>query len=190
MGITVSFEVEQSEAWDRFWLELGRVGEVSRREAEIIADAARRGIADNFEHERSPDGAPWVPLAPLTRRIRAEGIDDRGVPFRTGAAHPILVRTGDLKRSFVDRNHPRNVTRVTRGDGVVQVLLSAQDDPQTPGRIALLNDGGDFMTATWGAELVLRHVPARPFIGLSDRALAQVDEQARRVLLQRVERLG
>jgi len=174
--IRIKAELKQDAKWTALWTALADVGNLANREVEIIADTARRGIAENFEQERAPDGARWEPLAPLTRRQRAEGIDERGVPFRVGQAHPILVRTQDLKRSFVERTHPRNVTRVERGDDMIRVLLSARDDPQTPGRIAKLHSGSG-------------RVPARPFIGLSNRSLARVDEQARRVLAQRLERV-
>ncbi len=185
----VKVELEQSPKWDAFWFGLAALGDLGNREVEIIADTARRGIARNFEQERAPDGAPWKPLAPMTRQIRSEGIDDRGVPFRTGQAHPILVRTQDLKQSFINPRHPRNVTDVSRSAGMTSVLLSAEDDPDTPGRIAMLHSGGSFLTARAGAELVVREVPARPFVGLGDRAMDQVDAQARRILAQRVDRL-
>ncbi len=185
----ISVKLEQSPKWDAFWFGLAAVGDLGNREVEIIADTARRGVARNFEQERAPDGTPWQPLAPMTQQIRGEGIDERGIPFRTGTAHPILVRTTDLKQSFINPRHSRNITDVSRSAGVVSVLLSAADDPETPGRIAMLHSGGSFLTARAGAELVERDVPARPFIGLSDQALAQVDEQARRILAQRVDRL-
>lgn len=176
--------------WDALWTGLGNLGELSNREAEIVADTARRGIAANFEQERAPSGTPWVPLAPMTQRQRREGIDHRGIPFRVGAAHPILKRTGDLKASFVDPRHPRNVTEIERGGGITFLLLSAEDDPDTPDRIATLHAGGTAYGMAIGARMVAYEVPARPFIGLSDRDLDRVEEQAERVIWQRVERLG
>jgi len=179
--IKVGLAEEERGRWEALWSGLADVGELSNREAEIVADTARRGIAANFEEERAPDGTPWAPLAPRTQEERRKGIDARGVPFRTGSRHPILKRTGDLKESFTDPRHPRNVTEVERGGGVTAVVLGAKDDPRTPGRIETLHAGG--FTET-GAP-----VPARPFVGLSDRHREQVEEQARRVVWQRVERL-
>lgn len=173
--------VEQTPEWERTWTGLAQVGDLSRREVEIIADTARRGIAANFERESAPDGTPWHPLAPQTRRQRAEGIDERGVPFRVGQAHPILVRTRDLKRSLVDPRHPRNVTEVLQGGGITHIALGADDDPLTPHRISILHGGG--RTRTGGL------VPPRPFMGLSGEATGQVEEQTARVVCQRVERL-
>lgn len=170
--------------WRALWDGLARIGELGKREAEIVADAARRGIAQNFEREQAPDGTPWHPLAPMTQRERAKGIDHRGVPFRVAPQHPILRRTGDLLRSFTDPRHPRNVTQVGRWNGDTVIVLGAEDDPQTPDRIRKLHAGGAVSSAQpW------RVIPPRPFVGLSDVAINQVENQARAVLRQRVERL-
>ena len=185
--ITVSMSI-WSEKWVDFWWELNRIAEFGAREAEIVADTARRGIAENFEYERAPDGTPWEPLAPMTREVRAEGIDHRGVPFRVGEAHPILVRTRDLKLSFTDPSHPRNVTEYKRWPFRTHIALSAEDDPRTPDRIATLHSGGVARSLGLGG-IVERVVPARPFVGLSRRAWSRVDEQIRRILSQRVKRL-
>ena len=120
--------------------------------------SARQGIAQNFAREQAPDGTPWHPLAAMTQAERRRGIDHRGVPFRTGAQHPILRRTNDLRDSFVDPRHPRNVTGVGRWNGDTIIVLGARDDPQTPNRIANLHAGG----VTEDGHVI----PARPFVGL------------------------
>jgi len=163
------------------WEGLAGLGGLSPREAEIVADTARRGIYQNFEREQAPDGTPWAPLAPMTQRERRAGIDHRGIPFSVGGEHPILRRTGDLMLSFTNPRHPHNVTVAQRKRDSTQITLGAEDDPQTPGRIATLHAGGVTETG--------RPVPPRPFVGLSDQSINQVAEQARRVLIQRVERL-
>ena len=98
------------------------------------------------------------------------------------AQHPILRRTDDLLLSFTAPHHPRNVTQSGTWNGETLIILGAKDDPRTPGRIARLHAGGITETG--------RYVPPRPFVGLSDRALDQVDTQVRAVLRQRLERLG
>lgn len=167
--------------WVQVWRALAQIADLGPREIEIIADAGRRGIARNFERQQSPQGTPWHPLAKMTQEERKRGIDHRGIPFRVGAKQPILRRTGDLLLSLTDPRHPRNVTASGNWNGETIVILGAEDDPKTPGRIARLHAGG--MTDTG------RYVPARPFMGLSETALEQLDTQVRAVLRQRVERL-
>lgn len=170
------FAGAQQQRWRAFWRGLELLGVLGPREAELVADAARQGLAQNFTRETAPDGTPWAALAQRTQAERARGIDRRGIPFRVGKAHPILRRTGDLRDSFIDPRHPRNITWVLRTPGVTVLVLGAHENPQTPGRI-----GG--LTETMAA------IPPRPFIGLSAAAEAQVGAQAWRVLCQRVERL-
>lgn len=180
MDVHITARLEKK-AMRHFWTSLAQVPNLGNREVEKIAGAARAGIGLNFIRETAPDGAPWTPLAPMTERERASGIDERGIPFRVAPAHPILVRTKDLKRSFVDRGHPRNITHVKRGDDTIMVTLGAQDDPATPDRIATLHSGGKTSSG--------RLVPARPFVGLSAPALERVDRVARYVLGERATRV-
>lgn len=171
-----------SARWVTMWRALAQIADLAQREIEIIADTGRRGIAQNFERRQSPEGQPWHPLAKMTQEERKRGIDHRGVPFRVGAKEPILRRTGDLLLSLTDPRHPRNITQSGNWNGETIIVLSADDDPQTPGRIARLHAGG--LTDTG------RYVPARPFMGLGAVALEQLDAQVQAVLRQRLERLG
>lgn len=171
----------QDEEYEKFWNDLAAIAELSPREAEIIADTARMGIHENFKREAAPDGTSWQPLAPQTQQQRREGIDDRGVAFRTGAEHPLLRRTDDLLQSFINPRHPRNITGITRADGSTRITLGAVDDPRTPNRIANLHAGG--LTETG------RVIPPRPFIGLGSKAQRQLQAQALAILTQRVDRL-
>ncbi len=180
--VRIVAELEMGQRWTDLWEDLAHLGELGNREAEIVAGAARQGIQQNFEREQSPEGVPWHPLAPQTQRERRAGIDHRGIPFRVGGQHPILHRTRDLLLSLIDRAHPRNVTQVQRAGGSTLLTLGAKDDPQTPERIAKLHAGG--LTASG------RVIPARPFVGLSDAAMLQVENQTRAILRQRLERVG
>ena len=179
MRITAGLDIDAR--WGALWRALAQIAELGPRETEIVADAARRGIAQNFEQQQSPEGQPWHPLARMTQEERRRGLDHRGIPFRVGAQRPILMRTKDLLLSLTDPRHPRNVTQAGTWNGETVIVLSARDDPQTPGRIARLHAGGITETG--------RYVPARPFVGLSQSALDQVDNQVRAVLRQRAERL-
>lgn len=180
--VRIVAELQTGERWAALWDGLARLGELGNRETEIVAGAARQGIHQNFEREQSPEGVPWHPLAPQTQRERRAGIDHRGIPFRVGGQHPILQRTRDLMLSLIDRGHSRNVTQVEVAGGSTAIVLGAKDDPQTPERIAKLHAGG--LTASG------RVIPARPFVGLSDAALLQVENQTRAILRQRLERVG
>lgn len=187
----LGFGPTEQERWDDMWEALGDLARLSYREANLIGDVVRLGIASNFAHESSPDGVPWEPLAPRTQQERREGIDVRGIPFRVGASHPILVRTHDLMRSFTDAMHPRHIFEVDRApSGLTEITLSAEDDPETPDRIKTLHSGGyptlrvPVVSWTGGG-----YVPARPFVGISDQYEEQLYEQARRVLFQRLERI-
>lgn len=167
--------------WDRLWLGLARVGDLSSKEVEKIADAARLDIGDHFTREQSPTGQPWHPLAPMTQKERARGVDHRGIPFRVAPEHPILQRTKDLRQSFENPRHPRNVYRIERGDGIIRVELGATDDPETPDRIERLHSGGKTSSG--------RVIPPRPFVGLSRRGFERIDKSARFVIGERVKRL-
>ncbi len=192
MEFRIEMNPDETARWGAFWLGLAEIAELGPRETEILADVGRRAIAANFEREQSPEGQPWEPLAPMTQRQRAMGIDYRGIPFRVSPHHPILVRTQDLKLSFTDPRHPRNITAVERAAGKTMITLSAVDDPETPGRIALLHAGGYtqprwFLGAGWGIKA--HYVPPRPFIGFSDLYEAQLEAQAANIIIGRLERL-
>jgi hypothetical protein len=149
----------------------------------------------NFEQERGPGklwgvgllgpmvaaaGGRWPPLAERTQKERARGIDKRGIPFHVGAKHPILVRTGDLKRSFTDPRHPRHITEVGRDAASTWISVSAEENPQTPNRIQTLHFGGFTEEGN--------PVPPRPFVGLGPQARAWVLGQAENIVRQRAER--
>jgi hypothetical protein len=171
----------QDDEYNDFWHNLAGIGDLGARETEIIADTARRGIHENFKREQSPDGTPWTPLAPYTQQQRRAGIDERGIPFSTGAEHPILRRTDDLLLSFVNPRHPRNITIADHDGWNTRITLGAVDDPQTPNRIATLHAGGTTATG--------RIVPPRPFVGLGTKAIRQLEAQALAILTQRVKNL-
>lgn len=74
-----------------------------------IEEAVRAGFAANFASE-SAGGSPWPELSIVTIFDRAV----HGFP----AAHPILVRTGDYRSSFVDSNDPDALSEFfSSGDG-------------------------------------------------------------------------
>lgn len=74
-----------------------------RRMTRNVGEAVREGFADNFADESSGAGG-WAQLAPSTVEDRIR----QGFP----GAHPILERTGDYRRSFVDEGDPDHIHRV------------------------------------------------------------------------------
>ncbi len=166
--------IKDRKRFNKFWRDLARVGELGPREARLWADAARRGLALNWEKQQDPSGQKWQKLAPFTQRER------RKLGF--AAKSPILKRTGDLQRSFTDASHPRHIAQVGHWNGGTVVTIGAAENPKTPGRIPLLNKGGINSSG--------RFVPAREFIGFSAVALRWVAGAGDAIILQRVERLG
>lgn len=170
----INIVIKEQQKWVKFWRHLAQLGELGAREARLLADAGRRGLALNWEREASPGGAPWAALAKMTREKRRE----RGFAPK----HPILRQTGDLKSSFTEASHARAITQIGHWNGGTVVVIGARENPSTPGRIPLLNRGGVNPSGYF--------VPRREFIGFSAQALRQIEGQAEAIILQRVERLG
>lgn len=127
---------------------LARIGSPSVGELSEVSAAIRQGFAENFAAEAVGDIAPWDPLSPRTvlERIQA------GFP----GEHPILVRTGSYRASFIDRNASDHVEEVTAtGSGFV-LDVGSEDD-----RAEVLEFGSG-------------KVPERPVTILSDEAEAGV----------------
>ena len=122
-----------------------------------IEDAVRVGFAANFASE-SAGGAPWESLAFETMLDRAV----HGFP----AAHPILVRTGDYRASFVDRQNPDAYSEyVVTGDGWTLEIGSSDS------RVQDLEGG-------------TQRIPARPATMLSSDAENNVFATIERLISQ------
>jgi len=157
------------EAWD------GIVGilNLGHRELEKIADAGRRGIALNFSTE-SAGGEKWPLLAPWTVAER------QSLGF--AGEHPILQRTGALKRSLIDPNHPLNVTEVsTHGfyGHLMRILIELGSSDE---RFPILHAGG---VSDEGY-----YIPPRPMTVLGTEAIRQLETSIIFVIEERWKRLG
>ena len=108
-----------------------------------VQQAIRDGFADNFTHERSRGGV-WPALAASTARDR----ERKGY----GAYHPILVRTGDYRDSFVNAANPDHVSKIERRSGSLRIY-----------------EGSNDYRVIWH-ELGTRFMPARPVLPLSSSA--------------------
>jgi len=162
-----TLRIKNTAAWARFWVGVGNVGQLGPREARLVAAAARRGLALNFEREQTWSGTPWHPLAKRTQRERRK----RGF----AGAHPILVQRGRLKKAFTQLGAPQNVTRTASSAAGVVWQLGGDTPPDYERSAAELHFGTPKM-------------PARPFVGLGGQAQEWVGNQAAAVVWQRLTR--
>lgn len=137
MRISLKADPQSKSEFDRLtkrWEQVGRHLEAPVRE--IAGDALRSIFAQHFDQE----GPGWYDLAKRTVKEREEA--------GFGGKHPILVRTGALRNSIIDRNHPLHIEGIERGSSSLFTLaLGTADD-----RFDLLHYGDDVTT------------PARPMM--------------------------
>lgn len=99
---------------------IDRITRPGNRQIRSIQDAARRGFQDNFTRQRSGNG-PWPALAPFTVEERRQ----LGFPGR----RPILVRTGNLRSTYVNPNDPDHYSSVRQSPiGLLIEEGSADED--------------------------------------------------------------
>lgn len=82
-------------------------------------DGVRAGFAVNFASEGRGAGAPWASLALVTMRERRR----LGYP----PDHPILVRSGGYRDSFVDESHPLHISEADSEGGVWRIVEGSSD---------------------------------------------------------------
>jgi phage gpG-like protein len=123
---------------------LDRLEHIPQRMAdrdEPIRAAIRQGFALNFERESAGNGPRWAPLAEMTQNERQR--------LGFGREHPILVRTGGYKASFID-------------DGAAD-HIAEREVTET----ALLIDEGSDDYRVSHLEFGWVNIPPRPVLGLS-----------------------
>ena len=109
------------------------ISQITRDELIQITEPVRAGFKENFETE-SAAGDPWQVLAKRTQDEREELGFDR--------EHPILVRKGDYKKSWLDVNDPNNALELTEkgfymgggeflGSNVILIMVGS-NDPRVP----------------------------------------------------------
>lgn len=126
-----------------------RITQPSSADISVIADAIRAGFAENFESESSAAGR-WRPLSMRTRQERQE----QGYH----PTHPILVRSGSYRDSFLNRgsNHVEEIDITSEG---FRLFVGSSDE-----RVALL-------------ELGEGRVPARPVLELTSAQEARIGDR-------------
>lgn len=127
---------------------------VNPGQAEInkVGDAVRLGFQENFSGEKEGDGSRWQPLAPKTQVQRQH--------LGFAQQHPILVRTGSYRASFVQRGGVDHIEEFTStGDGW-SLVVGSRDR-----RAGILEYGGNTVI---NGHVV--YVPPRPVRFLSETA--------------------
>ena len=140
-----------------------RLENITRRVAQNddpIREAIRWGFALNFERESAGNGPRWAALAESTNEERVR----LGYP----PEHPILVRSGAYRSSFVDEFGEGHVS----AQGLSDVSLVIEEG------------SGDIRMGT--LELGWVNIPARPVLGLhfvaQDRIGDEIDDILNRLL--------
>lgn len=132
---------ESVRSLDDFLDRLERIPQRMADQDEPIRAAIRQGFALNFERESAGNGPRWAPLAEMTQNERQR--------LGFGREHPILVRTGSYKASFVDDNADGHVS----AQGLSDISLVIEEG------------SGDIRVGT--LELGWVNIPPRPVLGLS-----------------------
>jgi hypothetical protein len=136
---------------DRFFDRLERLPRLLADDDEPIRESIRRGFALNFEREAEGNGRPWSDLAESTNEERIR----QGYP----PEHPILVRSGSYRASFVEEFAEGHVS----AQGVSDVRL-------------LIEEGsGDIRVGT--LELGWVNIPPRPVLGLHQVARDEIGDE-------------
>jgi phage gpG-like protein len=135
---------------------LARITQADPNVMEEVAEAIRDGFFENFSNESAGNGAPWVALADWTQRERERG--------GFGAQHPILVRTGGYRASWVDAGAAGHVS-IRESDGMGWTVGEGSSDSRT----SVLESGGVTDTG--------HIVPPRPVSLLSESAEQEISRR-------------
>lgn len=103
-----------------FLARLQRGMKPTRTQLEPVRQAIRAGMARNFAAEADAEMDPWANLSKRTQRER----EAAGYP----KAHPILVRSGGYRASFIDPHDPEHVSQTTLG--LIIRLEEGTSDPR------------------------------------------------------------
>ncbi|TYO91431.1 phage virion morphogenesis protein [Oceanicella actignis] len=126
----------------------GRLDDMRPVMAEI-GEALREASMEAFADQSSPEGAAWRPLSPVT------------IARRRGTAHRILQDSGVLRQSITrDVDGPRSVVVGSRVEYAATHQFGARK--------------GAYGRTSRGAPIPWGDIPARPFLGVSEEARAEV----------------
>lgn len=118
IGLTPSDESRRDLA--DFLRRLDDLGDPSSAAVASVQTAIRAGFAAMFDSEGAAGAAPWAELAEATKRERQR----LGFP----PAHPILLRTGDYRASFVNEGHADHVSEWSADGGVWRIAEGSRHE--------------------------------------------------------------
>lgn len=154
----------------------------------------RNDALDNFKAQRAPDGTPWAPLKRATLAARRKG---------KGAGNAQILRdTGVLMNSIGSSGgygiHQLTPTSVTIGTRVPYAAIHQNGGTinfgarsirvrlrkNKAGRSVFAKDSHKRARTVWGTNTSgwSVRIPARPFIGLSDKARGQIVDTINRYM--------
>ena len=166
---------------------LNRISNPGNAQKRSIADAIRRGFQDNFTTEGAAAGTPWPELsAPTVASRQALGFAGK---------HPILVRTGRYRDSFVRGGAQDSYENIRSTSGGVTIEAGSTIER---GRIH-----------EWGATVNIPHrqqarkggyksvggatnvyIPPRPVTALGDGSVQRIVDVIDFVITQIEQNLG
>ena len=116
-----------------------------------IGEELLNSTRERFRAEVAPDGSPWAPLSPATRRRKRRNADK------------VLTESGDLGRYITVR-----ATRDSVEIGSTRIYAGAHQFGTRRGQYGADRAGRPI---PWG------DIPARPFLGLSSDDLRRIRER-------------
>ena len=118
--MTITLQLQQNTVGDDLQRLVDRISRPGSRQTRSIADAIRAGFQDNFTSAGAASGQAWPRLAPSTvSQRRREGF---------AGSNPILVRTGGLRDSYVNRGGANHYESV-RQQGGYTIIEAGSEHP-------------------------------------------------------------
>lgn len=144
----------------------------------VIALVLERETKKNFDDGdtgHAPDGTPWLPLKQPRDRARDRnargGPDNKQRPLRdSGILMASLTGSGD---NHVERVEDRRLTWGTNVDYAAVHQEGAEIPEQRRDKPWVFNSGGKTI---FTRKIAAHSIPARPFLGLNDDMIDQIDE--------------
>lgn len=185
--MTITAQLQRNTIADDIDQLINRISNPGSAQKRSIADAIRRGFQDNFSTEGSAAGTPWKELSPKTVASRQK--------LGFAGAHPILVRTGRYRDSFVRGGSQDNYESIQSVGGQLQVEAGSVADRahiheygavvNIPGRQQARKGG---YKDVGGARQV--YIPPRPVTALGDSSVQRIADTIELMVRQVEQNLG
>lgn len=116
----ISLNLTQNTIADDIEKLINKIANPGNRQVRSVADAVRQGFQDNFSTEGAASGVPWAQLAPFTVLQRQE--------LGFSGAHPILVRSGGYRATWVQRGAADNYELIQRTSSGLIIEAGSDDE--------------------------------------------------------------